>query len=100
MPKKKRKSSLGRSTANSKNMKKTRFNEDDQTYSQRLDVEKERHFIERKTETSEHKSQRLAKRRIKENLKSKTILKEPYWLLEMLKSMILILVFCQSCLVK
>jgi hypothetical protein len=31
MPKKKRKSSLGRSTANSKNMKKTRFNEDDQT---------------------------------------------------------------------
>ncbi len=76
MPKKKRKSSLGRSTANSKNMKKTRFNEDDQTYSQRLDVEKERHFIERKTETSEHKSQRLAKRRIKENLKSKTILKE------------------------
>ena len=76
MPKKKRKSSLGRSTANSKNMKKTRFNEDDQTYSQRLDVEKERHFIERNTETSEHKDIRLAKRRIKENLKSKTILKE------------------------
>ena len=71
MPKKKRKSSLGRSTANSKNMKKTRFNEDDQTYSQRLDVEKERHFIERKTETSEHKDIRLAKRRIKQNLKSK-----------------------------
>ena len=31
MPKKKRKSSLGRSTANAKNMKKTRFDEDDQT---------------------------------------------------------------------
>ena len=38
--------------------------------------DKERKFIERKTETSEHKDIRLAKRRIKKNLKSKTILKE------------------------
>ena len=75
MPKK-RKTSLGRKTAGAKQVNQIRLNEDDQTYSQRLDVEKERHFIERKTETSEHKSQRLAKRRIKENLKSKTILKE------------------------
>ena len=75
MPKK-RKTSLGRKTAGAKKVNQIRLNEDDQTYSQRLDVEKERHFIERKTETSEHKSQRLAKRRIKENLKSKTILKE------------------------
>ena len=76
MPKKKRKSSLGRLTANAKNKQKTRFNEDDQTYSQRLDVEKERHFIERKKEKFEHRDQRLAVRRYKENLKSTTILKE------------------------
>ena len=72
MPKKKRKSSLGRLTANAKNKQKTRFNEDDQTYSQRLDVEKERHFIERKKKKFEHRDQRLAVRRYKENLKSRT----------------------------
>ena len=75
MPKK-RKTSLGRKTAGAKKVNQIRLNEDDQTYSQRLDVDKERQFIERKTETSEHKDIRLAKRRIKENLKSKTILEE------------------------
>ena len=54
MPKK-RKTSLGRKTAGAKKVNQIRLNEDDQTYSQRLDVDKERKFIERKTETSEHK---------------------------------------------
>ena len=50
MPKKKRKSSLGRLTANAKNMQKTRLNEDEKTYSQRLEINKEKHVIGRKKE--------------------------------------------------
>ena len=42
MPKKKRKSSLGRLTANAKYKQKTRLNEDEKTYSQRTEIEKER----------------------------------------------------------
>ena len=76
MPKKKRKSSLGRLTADAKKMQKTRLNEDEKTYSQRMEINKERHVIGRISEISEHRDQRLAVRRYKENLKSKTILKE------------------------
>ena len=76
MPKKKRKSSLGRLTANAKNMQKTRFNEDEKTYSQRLKINKENHVIGRKKEKFEHRDQRLAVRRYKENLRSKAILEE------------------------
>jgi hypothetical protein len=50
MPKKKRKSSSGRLTANAKNMQKTRLNEDEKTYSQRLEINKEKHVIGRKKE--------------------------------------------------
>ena len=50
--------------------------EDEKTYSQRLVLQKERQFVERKTETSDHRQNRLAKRRFKENLKSITIQKE------------------------
>ena len=75
MPKK-RKSSLGRVTATAKKNKQIRLNEDEKTYSQRLVLEKERQFIARKTETSDHRQNRLAKRRFKENLNSITIQKE------------------------
>ena len=71
-----RKSSLGRLTADAKKMQKTRLNEDEKTYSQRMEINKERHVIGRISEISEHRDQRLAVRRYKENLKSKTILKE------------------------
>ena len=57
-------------------MQKTRLNEDEKTYSQRMEINKERHVIGRISEISEHSDQRLAVRRYKENLKSKTILKE------------------------
>ena len=40
MPVKKRKSSLGRKTAKAKKVNQTRLNEDDETYSQRLEVVK------------------------------------------------------------
>ena len=76
MPKKKRKSSLGRLTANAKNKQKTRFNEDEKTYSQRLKINKENHVIGRKKKRFEHRVQRLAVRRYKENLRSKAILEE------------------------
>ena len=52
------------------------MNEDEKTYSQRTEIEKERQVIGRINENSEHRDQRLAVRRYKENLKSKTILKE------------------------
>ena len=76
MPKKKRKSSLGRLTANAKIKQKTRLNEDEKTYSQRTEIEKERQVIGRINENSEHRDQRLAVRRYKDNLTSKTIIKE------------------------
>ena len=76
MPKKKRKSSLGRSTAGAKKLKQIRLNEDDETYLQRLEVTKQQDIDGRKSETSEHRNIRLAKRRFKDNLKSKTILEE------------------------
>ena len=76
MPKKKRKSSLGRSTAGAKKLKQIRLIEDDETYSQRLEVKKQEAVIIRKKETSEHRNIRLAQRRFKENLMSKTILKD------------------------
>ena len=60
MPKKKRKSSLGRLTANAKIKQKTRLNEDEKTYSQRTEIEKERQVIGRINENSEHRDQRLA----------------------------------------
>ena len=44
MPRK-RKSSLGRVTAAAKKNKEIRLNEDEKTYSQRLQIDKERHFI-------------------------------------------------------
>ena len=65
MPKKKRKSSLGRLTANAKYKQKTRLNEDEKTYSQRTEIEKERQVIGRINENSEHRDQRLAVRRYK-----------------------------------
>ena len=75
MPRKKKKSSLGRSTPRAKKLKQVRLTEDVDTYSQRL--ERQQHFDSgRKNETSEHKDIRLAERRFKGNLKSKTILKE------------------------
>ena len=74
--KKKRKSSLGRLTANAKYKQKTRLNEDEKTYSQRTEIEKERQVIGRINENSEHRDQRLAVRRYKDNLTSKTIIKE------------------------
>ena len=49
MPKKKRKFSLGRLTADAKKMQKTRLNEDEKTYSQRTEIDKERHVIGRIT---------------------------------------------------
>ena len=76
MPKKKRKSSLGRLTANAKIKQKTRLNEDEKTYSQRTEIEKERQVIGRINENSEHRDQRLAVRRYKDNLTSKTIIEE------------------------
>ena len=76
MPKKKRKSSLGRLTANAKYKQKTRLNEDEKTYSQRTEIEKERQVIGRINENSEHRDQRLAVRRYKDNLTSKTIIEE------------------------
>ena len=76
MPKKKRKSSLGRLTANAKIKQKARLNEDEKTYSQRTEIEKERQVIGRINENSEHRDQRLAVRRYKDNLTSKTIIKE------------------------
>ena len=76
MPKKKRKSSLGRLTANAKIKQKTRLNEDEKTYSQRTEIEKEKQGIGRINENSEHRDQRLAVRRYKENLTSKTIIEE------------------------
>ena len=76
MPKKKRKSSLGRLTADAKKKQKTRLNEDEKTYSQRTEIDKERHVIGRINENSEHRDQRLAVRRYKDNLTSKTIIKE------------------------
>ena len=45
---KKRKSSLGRKTAKAKKVNQTRLNEDDETYSQRLEVVKEKRAIPRK----------------------------------------------------
>ena len=52
------------------------MNEDEKTYSQRTEIEKERQVIGRINENSERRDQRLAVRRYKENLKSKTILEE------------------------
>ena len=51
MPVKKRKTSLGRKTAGAKKVNQIRLNEDDQTYSQRLEVDNENHAIKRKNET-------------------------------------------------
>ena len=53
MPRKK-KASLGRSTKRAKRMKEVRANEDDNTYSQRLETEKDRCSIEHLNETSDH----------------------------------------------
>ena len=53
MPRKK-KASLGRSTKRAKRMKEVRANEDDNTYSQRLETEKNRRSIEYLNETSDH----------------------------------------------
>jgi hypothetical protein len=76
MPVKKRKSSLGRKTAGAKKVHQIRLNEDDQTYSQRLEVVKEKLAMKRKNETVQDKKIRLNKRRFKDNLKSKSILEE------------------------
>ena len=59
-----------------KKKQKTRLNEDEKTYSQRLEIDKERHVIGRINENSEHRDQRLAVRRYKDNLTSKTIMEE------------------------
>ena len=75
MPKKK-KASLGRSTKDAKRKKEVRANEDDNTYSQRLDTEKNRRSIEYLNETSDHYDDRMAKKRHKNNLMSKAINKE------------------------
>jgi hypothetical protein len=53
MPRKK-KASLGRSTKRAKRMKEVRANEDDNTYSQRLETEKNRRSIEYLNETFDH----------------------------------------------
>ena len=62
MPRKK-KSSIGRSTKAAKRMEKVRADEDENTYSQRLDTEKNRSFIEYSNETSDHYDDRMAKKR-------------------------------------
>ena len=60
MPRKK-KASLGRSTKRAKRMKEVRANEDDNTYSQRLETEKNRRSIEYSNETSDHYDVRMGK---------------------------------------
>ena len=62
MPRKKT-SSIGRSTKAAKRMEKVRADEDENTYSQRLDTEKNRRFIEYSNETSDHYDDRMAKKR-------------------------------------
>ena len=75
MPRKK-KASLGRSTKDAKRLKDIRGNEDGNTYSQRLDTEKNRRSIEYLNETSDHYDDRMAKKRQKNNLMSKAINQE------------------------
>jgi hypothetical protein len=50
----KKKASLGRSTKVAKRMKEVIANEDETTYSQRLDTKKNRRSIEYSNETSDH----------------------------------------------
>ena len=57
-------------------MKEVRANEDDNTYSQRLETEKNRRSIEYLNETSDHYNDRMAKKRQKNKLMSKAINKE------------------------
>ena len=52
-------------------MKEVRANEDDNTYSQRLETEKNRRSIEYLNETSDHYDDRMAKKIQKNNLMSK-----------------------------
>ena len=57
-------------------MKEVRANEDDNTYSQRLETEKNRRSIEYLNETSDHYNDQMAKKRQKNKLMSKAINKE------------------------
>ena len=72
----KRKSSLGRSTKNAKRKKKTRANEDENSYSQTLDKAKDRMANCRQNETFEHHEDRMAVKRHKRKLMSKAIMLE------------------------
>ena len=72
----KKKASLGRSTKDAKRMKDVRSNEDDTTYSQRLDTEKNRRSIEYLNETSDHYEDRITKMRNRKKLMDKAIMQE------------------------
>ena len=57
-------------------MKDVRSNEDDTTYSQRLDTEKNRRSIEYLNETSDHYEDRITKMRNRKKLMDKAIMQE------------------------
>ena len=75
MPRKK-KASLGRATKGAKRKQEARANEDETTYSQRLETEKNRRSIEYSNETPDHYEDRKATMRQKKNMMSKAINQE------------------------
>ena len=71
-----KKASLGRSTKDAKRKKEVGGNEDETTYSQRLDTEKNRRSIEYSNETSDHYDVWMANKRQKKPWCQKQLIKK------------------------